>query len=187
MVASKNSEGMLWLFELRQVMAMSPQKRGCSSQDDNADAKKFRSAAHKFMLSAENIDAIKEHFIWVCGRSKALDINKSYLASKVPGFQKEGDHWDIITNILMSMGLAFEAGKARANAQPGFIFVKPVAPEDLTFVCEAIEKWLGLDAVKSKTFVDNMQGAKGNDNFSKLTFEVVLKQLRGEEVPRIAP
>lgn len=105
-----------------------------------------------------------------------------YLASKVAGFQKDGDQWDIIMNTLMSLGLALDStAYGRANAQPGFTFVKPADPEDASLAIHAISTWLGLDQVKSKVFEDKIKSAKTNEKFEKATFQVVLKQIQGEE------
>ena len=106
-------------------VAMSPRRKASHSDDSGTSelVKKLRtcegdvgSAAGENAVSKEQILAIKAHFFWIFARTNALEIKKNYIAAKIPGWDKESDHWDVVKSFLSSLGLMREDNKCKSGA-----------------------------------------------------------------------
>ena len=184
--------------------ALSPSKRRRSDTDE-ADAKtavnlddaaashlskKGRggdNAAHakEIIVQKDKVAGIRSHFEWVLVKSDKVEIKKAYVQSKIPGFDKDSDAWEVMKHFLGGLGLIKEGKRVDAA---GFTLMKPKEEEDVSHVVEQLSKWLGFDEEKKRTLARKFAKVDVNTSWDKKTFDFVLSSVSGgaETLPKVS-
>ncbi len=139
-------------------------------------AKRSREATTRsFTLRTQSANTIKAQFHWCCCRTDQVTIKKPYLTGRAPGFAKDEDHFDTLTNTLGAAGLIKDT--MRGGSSGSFSFLRPLASDDLTHVIAQFTAW--LEIAKQK-FAKKMETAETNGDFNRAEFDIVMASLKGD-------
>lgn len=173
------------------TMAMSPSKRSTSAMADLADGevqgsqeererppgKRSRMGEHgdsakPWVVQKEKVCAIKAHFLWVLTRTDKVEIKKHYVQSKIAGFDKDGDHWEVLKGFLGALGLIREGHRRDSQS---FTILKPEKTEDVNHVVEKLGEWLSFEQTARSALQKKLEEkATANSTWEKTTFDYVL-------------
>ncbi len=105
-------------------------------------------------------------------------IKKPYLTGRAPGFAKDEDHFDTLTNTLGAAGLIKDT--TRGGSSGSFSFLRPLASDDLTHVIAQFTAWLEMTDPAKQKFAKKMETAETNGDFNRAEFDIVMASLKGD-------
>ena len=124
----------------------------------------------------ERILGMRSHFQWILKSSNPA-VHLSYVSSRIPGFQKDGDDFAVMQSTMCALGLARDI--RRGSSKGAFAIVGPPSPDDVAAVVSALNGLFGqftsleLDRISQK-----FHAAAKNQDFDLTYFERVVQELR---------
>lgn len=128
----------------------------------------------------ETARGFKTHFKWVFGQTGERKIKRSYIKSRIPGFNNEGADWDVLLNTLVAMGLAVDTteGTKTVKGAGSLELLRPMANEDFNKVLEALKNCFAIFEVKLQSCLKGkLTHANHNPRFDMDVFTGVLEAM----------
>ena len=131
-------------------------------------------------MDPNGVNRIAAHFRWICGRTSQLEIKKSYIQNRIPGFSGVGDDWDVLTTTMRALGLAKEV---KRGASAGvFQILRPSETDKIPEVVELLSTVFGpLDNKEVQTLTNKLKEATPNNDFHMESFQQTIEDLRNSK------
>lgn len=141
---------------------LSPAKRQQSEAglEEMPPAKRPCNPPQSFVVNAATIATIKAHFVWICSKTKVIEIKQAYIKQRITGYEPERNDWQVLEGTLGALGIiAIATGGASTGK---FTFVKPQSQELVDHVCIQVRDWLSLSVSEAKVGSNTEKGGKNS-------------------------
>ncbi|CAK0839800.1 unnamed protein product [Prorocentrum cordatum] len=128
-------------------------------------------------LSPEGANRIRAHFRWLICSCTLAEIKKTYVQSRIKGFQAQSEEWQTLLNTFVAMGLAVDTTKGNSN---GSFSLRGPGGENVDVVVRGLKSWFTeVQDKEEKAMTKRFQDIAVSKSFNVAPFHEVIAKLGG--------